>query len=641
MLLANLRQAFNLCADMIRGNNKLQEGFAHFYVVSSPETSTQNGHASTNGTAKNPVIEALLNLVLNTSSNQLFDLRSTACECIKAYIHGHTHIRHHFLSHAINVHSSGSRDPANILTVLIEGTHGQQSADPYRTWFAAVLVFHLVYEDAEAKSMLMKVVEGDAESGEEVVTCIQILSGNLVASLQGNGDERASIGYLMLLCGCLFEDADAVNDFLGEGSTLQSLIQTASVVSRGNVLTRGLSAVLLGIIYEFSTKDSPISRRQLQPILTSKLGRDKYLSAIAELRQDPLVRDFEVLSEGLSQNAAGLPEVYFDATFIEFLKDNFSRLSRAIDRDPGIEVHQSVDGIDRDVLDRLRGELAEKNKAIQQLETDLTTMERRFNQEQANHEKTKQSSKLEENRIKSINESIRKHHDAELQEKDSAHRKIINDIESQHRRNVQQLQKDIQKAQTEGAATAEQAKRSLQDEITRLKQAHDEVSQKLNRATNESERAKEDRRKAVEGIKELQQIAKRSAEETIEVKRTIGNLQESLQTSERQIMQLKTEKKELEQSLDKLKHENEQLRSKSQDQIWAVKEAEEKVRKAEQTSHLKDEDIARIEKEKKAIQAELDDMLLVMADLEDKRSKDKVSHHFLFANVSLTSNITC
>ncbi|RAL67205.1 hypothetical protein DID88_007982 [Monilinia fructigena] len=99
---------------------------------------------------------------------------------------------------------------SKLLTTLLQPLDSHISSDPYRYWFASVLLFHLIFEDAEAKSMAMGVAEGDAENGEEVVvTCIPVYHCQPSAWCQKVVDERVLVAYLMLLCGWLFEDPDA------------------------------------------------------------------------------------------------------------------------------------------------------------------------------------------------------------------------------------------------------------------------------------------------------------------------------------------------------------------------------------------------------------------------------------------------
>lgn len=378
-----------------------------------------HGKGHQNGGIKLYVIDGLLDLTLSVSSLQAFDARLAACECIKAYFYNHPAIRLHFLRRAIGGHTSGADETANVLTALLRPAEGNDFSDPYRYWLAAVLLFHLIFDDAEAKSLAMNVTEGDASSGEEVVTCIQSITANLITGLQQGRDNRVLVAHLMLLCGWLFEDPDAVNDFLGEGSNVQSLVQAVLQGDRGSIVVQGLCAMLLGIVYEFSTKDSPIPRATLHPILASRMGRDQYIDRLTNFRRHPLLRDFEVLPQKLgSVSAGGLPEVFFDKTFVDFVKDNFSRLLRAIDRDPGMEIPVIANGvqkgISREMVDSLRSQLDEKDKALQNLQSDLLSLERQLGQERADSRRAKETALLDAARIKTVNEALQRHHEDDV-----------------------------------------------------------------------------------------------------------------------------------------------------------------------------------------------------------------------------------
>ncbi|PVI04086.1 intracellular protein transport protein-like protein [Periconia macrospinosa] len=601
-------EALNTCADIIRGNSRIQEGFAQLQVRPIVAPAAVNGTTSPNTDASVYIIDALLDLALTPAANELFDLRFAACECIKSYFFNHIQIRTHFLKRAIGGHVEGGDETANALTTLITGSQGAQTIDPYRTWFAAILIFHLIFEDLEAKTILMSVAEGDAESGEEVVTCIQTLTANLIGSLQLGEDERISIAYLMVLSAWLFEDAAAVNDFLGEASSLQSLVQAVLKQGDDHIVTRGLCAALLGIIYEFSTKDSPVPRRDLQPILTSKLGREKYLNAIKELRHHPLVRDFEVMPQtGLGSN---LPDVYFDETFIDFLKDNFSRLSRAIDRDPVIEIHQSDQGIDRDLVDSLRGQLEEKNQAIEKYQADILTLDQKLSQEQADHRRTQESSLSQVATIKKVNEDLQRNHETDLRKLERDQKQMTLELENRHNLQLAALNNKLQQASKDGTMALTRTKQEYEEKL------HDTMMSRadLEKRLSASDRA---RQEALETIRGLEQTQKHTREEIGTITRTLGDLQTHVRDSEAQIKQLQDEKVALQETINKLKSENQDLKTKAQDQTWKVKDAEEKLRKAE--TSVKEKEEARA-----AAQTELDDLFVVLGDLEEKRTRDKV-----------------
>jgi hypothetical protein len=629
-------EALNTCADLIRGNARLQEGFAQEQVRPIVEPAA-NGVASPNGVATVYVIEALLNLVLSPAPNELFDLRNAGCDCIKAYFYNHVQIQEHFLNRAIGGHEGGD-ETANALTILMSGSQVPPTGDPYRMWFASTLMYHLIFNDYRAKDTLMGVKEGDAESGEEVVTCIQTLTANLIASLQLGEDERISIAYLMLLLGWLFEDAAAVDDFLGEASSLQSLVQAVLTPGEDRVVIRGLCAALLGVVYEFSTRDSPVPRRELQPVLTSKLGRDKYLDAITQLRHHPLVRDFEVLPR-TGGSGGNLPDIFFDETFVDSLKDNFSRLSRAIDRNPNIEQHQSHDGVDRDVVDALRGERDEKEQTIQELRAQLMTLERNLDQEQAEHRKTQQSAEEQRSTLKRINDRLHDDLDKEVASKEREHRQAMLETENKYNLQVVALNNKVQQA-SKDANTAVLKVRQEYDEKLHESQ---KVRVELERRLGASDKARQD---AVETIRSLEQTLKQTRAEVATITETLRNVQSHVQNSETQLKQLREEKESqlkqlteaqekdtLQSSLDKLKEQHQELKTKAQDQSWKVKDAEEKLRKAEagaksskekEVKELQDK-LKKAEEGEKEKATELEDLIMVLSDLEEKRARDKVS----------------
>lgn len=570
---------------MIRGNATIQEGFAQLEVPFSrlDHVAKQlNGGAPANGMQKVNVIHGLLDLILASTSSHDFDARLSACECIKAYFYKHVPIRMHFLRRAIEGHVSGEDEVVNILTTLLDSSNVNRSTDPYRPWMAAVLLFHLVYEDPEAKSLTMGVTEGDAEHGEEVITCIQAITGNLIDGLHRGDDERVSIGYLMLLCGWLFEDPDAVNDFLGEGSSIQSLLQVVAQSSIETVIVPGLCAILLGIIYEFSTKDSPVPRATLQPILSSQLGRDRYVDKITKLREHHLIRDFEVLPQNLMSNQGGaLPDVYFDKTFVDFLKDNFSRLIRAIDRDPGMEIPVIANGIQkgisRELVDSLRSQLDDRNQALQKAESDLLTLERKLGQEQADHRRAKELALIELNRIRGVNDGLQKNHEEELQRLRAESRHAADEARKRHERDLQAMQTQLQ-----------EMGRSAEEDAAKV------------RERNEAE------------VKDL--------------KATLQKLETDLEKASRDHLQdLQTAHEEYSTQIDTLRSRVERAEAKAAEAEARAKRATEEIEDAKSRVSKAEEHLEAKERARNTAQAELDDLLMVLGDLEEKRAKDKVS----------------
>ena len=619
-------EALLTCADLIRGNENIQEKFSQrditFYVELPPTPTTPSGSRS-NGQAKPSgptpvvvnVIQGLLDLALAVSCPQPFDVRLASNECIKASLHGHGAFRRHFLQHAKDGHESQRNQPDNVFSILLDdGTH--LSIDVWRQWIASVILFHLIHEDYEAKTLAMGVAEGDASKGEEVVTCIQGLTANLISKAQKSDDDRVVTGYLMVLASWLFEDPDAVNDFLQEGSSIQALIQIILSPGQQKPLEAGLCAFLLGMIYEFSTKDSPIPRSKLHEILTSGLGRDQYNDKMTKLREHPYVRDFEVLNQGgYEVDSTGQPAVYLDKTFVDFLKDNFSRVYRAFDRDPNIEVSVVTNGvqkgISRELVDSLKAQLDEKIQALQKVESERLTLEQKLGQEQAEHRRSKESANLDFTRLKTINESLQHSHEDEISKIQTQHNVALStaksetvDVRTQHDQQLSQLESTHKAQLSATASSVQKTVASIQAQTKRMKDDAEELAARV-RARHEDE------------LSDLQtELAK--ANKLLE--KATRDHDQDLRTAHEEYQ---AERSALEGRVRRAEERADEAEKRADDVLKRAKEAEGEAKVTK--NQMVDVEEARVK-----IQVELEDLLMVLGDLEEKRTQDKVCSSYTF-----------
>ncbi|OLN95381.1 Intracellular protein transport protein USO1 [Colletotrichum chlorophyti] len=649
-------EALVTCADVIRGNPGLQEGFAQLQVLSPLEPTAPAETGQANGVAKVYVIDGLLDLTLSVQDLEAFDLRLAASNCLKAYFYNHVDIRLHFLRRAIEGYDTGADETANVLTVLLRPSPDGAVANPYRSWFAATLMLHLIYDNPEAKSLAMAVTEGDAESGEEVVTSIQTIAAHLISGLNREEDNRVVVGYLMLLLAWLFEDLDAVNDFLGEGSNTQSLIQAVNHPYSGDLI-QGLCAMLLGVLYEFSTKDSPIPRSDLHSILLSRMGRERYIDKLSKLRSNPLMRDFEVIPQNLSNSGSGkLPDVYFDDTFVDFFKDNYSRVLRSIDRDPGLEISVVANGVQkgvsRELVDSLRAQLAEKDQALQEAQVGLETIGRQLGQEQADHRRTRETTAMELARIKQVNEGVQRQHDMELQNLQNR----ITALQEEHKKQDEQMRR---KTETQIAALEQQQKRQLEDtqraanvRITALER---ELKKQAEQAQQSIKAHQEEHRKQLEQaqLSAMAQVASHQEElrKQLEQARTSAesDAERVRHRAEADMADLKATISRLEVDLIKAKKTKTQETQALRDELDTkvkdaegftvkaearIKQLEESLRESREKAARSDMAAKKMEEEKKMTQNELDDLLMVFGDLEEKLAKYKAKLSDLGETVS-------
>lgn len=606
-------KALATCADLIRGNPPLQERFGDIEVSWG---STPRDHQTMNGDAEPErinVIEAFLKLSLEPAPNSLLDARLAACECMKAFFAHHVGIRMHVLRRAIEGHTSGQDRIPNIISVLLTAPESRGNADPYQVWMASVLMLHLLFDDVEAKATAMKVTEGDAERGEEVVTSVQSVVGNLITGLQRGDDERITVGYLMLLCGWLFEDPDVVNDLLGEGSSIQTLLQEVKHQRTPSKLTPGLCTVLLGIIYEFSTRDSPIPRVTLHKLLVEQLGREQYIDKITKLRECPLVRDFEVLPQtAAGQLDGGLPEVFFDRSFVEFLKDNFSRLIRAIDREPGFEVSIVANGVEkgvsRELVDSLRAELEDRSQTVQKLETDIVTIQSKLEQEQLDHRKTRESASVELSKIQHTYQSSQLSHAQELSKLEEQQKQSKNELLKQHGEQLRAIDNQLK-----------QASAKYERKSTRLREHHEqEVSgfhKTIRTLEAELSNAREQHIGEVAGLRRtIQELEQRISQSQESHAVQVADLHQKLQDSESTLSSIK------------VKHETEVSEFKSTIQTLESNLTDTKGKHEAETADLK-KTLEILQSSKGQQEAQTDDLKktieALQSDLEKAQGKSK------------------
>jgi predicted nucleic acid-binding Zn-ribbon protein len=435
--------ALKSTADLIANNPPIQEQFAALQLaipsdneITSQAGSQTNGSRSNATSARNSarpsaektrayVIEALLDSALDQPRGEA-SLRAAACALIQAYLGSHDRIKNHFLQRAISGYQQGE-EAANVLTSLL-----QPGTDALGVLFASWIVQDLLADISDAKQILAAVKEGNESEGEEVLTAVQALGSQLETAMQTGAEERVIASYASTLVVFLWDFAEGVDDLLAEGSGLiQALV--ASVSSAGTApTTAGLAASLLGTVYEFSTKDSPISRRTLAPLLTQKLGRGKYLGALLALRRDPVIRDFGIEEPNGDSD-------FVNATFVDLFQTEYTRLRKAIDKDPGIEVLPFDDvaaGVDRDVLDDLRQQLQTVKDALTQSEQVAQQSGQQAEHDKMALQKNMQSATAELDRLRKINDAMQRGHEEETTKMQSQHQREKEGLNVEHSRAI-------------------------------------------------------------------------------------------------------------------------------------------------------------------------------------------------------------
>ncbi|KAF9185570.1 hypothetical protein BGZ51_002554 [Haplosporangium sp. Z 767] len=238
-----------------------------------------------------------------------------------------------------NPNTASSEQPQSPGTLLLGALQGWQediepaAADPYNSWFATVLFSHILQNNARAKAIALAITFGDEDHGEDPVSLIHAIAAALMVAVRRQADVRVVLGYLALLSVWCYDSPKSVKDFLSEGAHLQFLIELISPSSKEDPMVQGLAAFLLGICYEFNWEpDALISRATIQPIILSRIGPDHFVACITRVRESkPFKAAVPFMVVLPSEEGGGkLPSLYFDYSFVEFLKRTFERTQKSI-----------------------------------------------------------------------------------------------------------------------------------------------------------------------------------------------------------------------------------------------------------------------------------------------------------------------
>ena len=195
---------------------------------------------------------------LTSAAPYTYDQRLAACQCIQGFIQSNPEGRQGLLQRIITTYHDDTENvkPSNLLNFILNLTDSTRK-DPYRIWFASIILLHLLDSSPPGKALVRGITIGDVESGEEVVSALQQINANLSSCLINSYDPRIAVGYLMLLCIWLYDDPVSVSEFLDETAGIQTLVGTVAQ-AREDVFVTGLAAVLLGICVEFNTVTSAL-----------------------------------------------------------------------------------------------------------------------------------------------------------------------------------------------------------------------------------------------------------------------------------------------------------------------------------------------------------------------------------------------
>ncbi|KAI9506876.1 Vesicle-mediated ER to Golgi transport protein [Coemansia spiralis] len=335
-------QALYAIGDTIRSHQANQNLFQRILITAAADEDTEEAEIKA---IPEPAIIIVIRLSVgkrpaNVPPGEYYIVRAAAAYLLQAYVGSNSDAQ---LALAATLTPPGEinkiTDPeqpqsagSSILSVLLDWRETSKG-DVWRVWFASLLLSTILCGNNECKEQALKISLGDESKGEDPIPLINEILSQARHATQQDAEIRVSIALLSLICVWLAGFSKGVAVALDESSNVSFLVEQINGSSGVNALVQGISAFTLGLIYEFDTEaDTPMSREDLYPILSKRVGSDQLLIRVQRLRDSKEFQYAVGLAAGAHSNAyGGAPtEIFFDSVFTNLFKQHYESFRASV-----------------------------------------------------------------------------------------------------------------------------------------------------------------------------------------------------------------------------------------------------------------------------------------------------------------------
>ncbi|KAJ3219199.1 hypothetical protein HDU67_002195 [Dinochytrium kinnereticum] len=324
-------QALYAIGEAMRGNAQSQELFSKHVVASAAKSPKSSGEIPTSA-----LISVLKSALKPTED---FGVRAASTFCFQSLIHDNPENQLALAATFTppppeNPNEESGEQPQSpgslLVSSILEWEYSKR--DPYRVWFATVMFSHILRDNLRCQELALGVRFMD-DDGDEPISLLHKVMFALLSANKDSADIRIRLGIMCLVATWLYGSHRAVREYLSEGSNLQFLIEQINQSSGVDPLVQGLAAYLMALCHEFNDDSEPaFTQASLQTLIVSRIGADVFASRIERLRE---AKQFQKVSNYLlppdsEKEVKGLPEVYFDASFVELLKSTYETQQKSL-----------------------------------------------------------------------------------------------------------------------------------------------------------------------------------------------------------------------------------------------------------------------------------------------------------------------
>ncbi|XP_038134537.1 general vesicular transport factor p115 isoform X2 [Cyprinodon tularosa] len=361
-----LTETINTVSEVIRGSQVNQDYFASVNAPSNPPR---------------PAIVVLLMSMVN--ERQPFVLRCAVLYCFQCFLYknqkGQGEIVATLLPSTIDANSISAGQ-------LLCG--GLFSADSLSNWCAAVALAHALQDNLTQKEQLLR-VQLATSLGKPPVSllqqCTNILSQGDKIVRRGS-KVQTRVGLLMLLCTWISNCPIAVTHFLHNQDNVPFLTaQISENLGEDERLVQGLCALLLGICIFYNDNSlENYTKEKLKQLIEKRIGKENFVEKLG------FITKHELYSRAALKPQPVFPspeQMLFDHEFTRLVKDLEGLITKAVHKSSEEEkkeeeVKKTLEQHDN-IITQYKELIREQDTQIQELKEKVTSMTNQTEQLQA------------------------------------------------------------------------------------------------------------------------------------------------------------------------------------------------------------------------------------------------------------------
>ncbi|KAM9315148.1 general vesicular transport factor p115 isoform 2-T2 [Pholidichthys leucotaenia] len=598
-----LTETINTVSEVIRGSQVNQDYFASVNAPSNPPR---------------PAIVVLLMSMVN--ERQPFVLRCAVLYCFQCFLYKNQKGQGEIVATLLP-----STIDANCISAGQLLCGGLFSADSLSNWCAAVALAHALQDNLTQKEQLLR-VQLATSLGKPPVSllqqCTNILSqGDKI--IRRGSKVQTRVGLLMLLCTWINNCPIAVTHFLHNQENVPFLTaQISENLGEDERLVQGLCALLLGIcIYYNDNSLENYTKEKLKQLIEKRIGKENFVEKLG------FITKHELYSRAAQKPQPVFPspeQMLFDHEFTKLVKDLEGVITKAVHKSSEEEkkeeeVKKTLEQHDN-IVTQYKELIREQDAQLKELKEQVTSVTTQNEQLQATI--TQQLSQIQQH--KDQYNILKLKLGKESQSNNQGDSSQVNGLQteelSQLREEVEELRKQLTQLQsqlgekdalintlksapaqtidgsTEGSGNPEllqelEALRSqIQSQLAEITQLRTERRELLSRAEAQSSDTVTSSDSSIDAAKvaELESRLAAQISETEKLKGSRAELEQQLASAQSTVAILQTEKAKLQTDVQESKKEQDDLLMLLADQDQKIHSLKQRLKELGET--VEDED---------------------------------------------------